>query len=412
MPAPRCPLPRRFPKRWMEGRCHVRAQLAAVTAVLCLLAALAVAHCQDNELKSFGSGFVVDPRGYVLTNEHVIHRAKSVKVILREKETLPATILSADADHDLALLKVDSPTPLHSIPIGNSSTVARQHPVLAMGFPFGEGAVTSTSGRIVSIRKEGANQVLVTDAVVNPGNSGGPLLNDRGEAIGVVSSLLMADVGDTRVKAGEVYAIPISFALPLLGAVPGFDWTRIGSATARLEPDQLDAISSPAVVQILSDSVAEGTISGAAGEGESDFNKNAVALLSGYLDRMGRGYEVEEDDKYPVISLDPIRVEHATHRLRIVTDAEKQLVYLFINRYISVPEDHPRLAEIQRRLMELNWDLNIGKFEWDKSDGETRLSYCFTTENGVGFEAFEAIVITLLKTADDLWPELSAMAKR
>jgi S1-C subfamily serine protease len=390
----------------------VKARLVAVAAACFLLGCLAAAQCQDNELKSFGSGFIVDPRGYILTNEHVIHRAKSVKVILQERETLPATILSVDADHDLALLKVDSAAPLRAIPIGNSSAVARQQPVLAMGFPFGEGAVTSTSGRIVSIRKEGANQRLVTDAVVNPGNSGGPLLNDRGEAIGVVSSLLLADVGDTRVKAGEVYAIPISFALPLLAAVPGFDWTKIGSATAKLQPDELDAASSPAVVQILSDSVEEGTINGAAGEGETDFNKNAVALLSGYLDRMGRSYKVEADEKYPVIALDSIKVEHATHYVRVVIDAEKQLVYIFINRYISVPEDHPRLAEIHRRLMELNWDLNIGKFEWDKSDGEIRLSYCFTTENGVGFEAFEAIVITLLKTADDLWPELSDMAKR
>lgn len=390
----------------------MRAHFALGAAVCWLLSCSAVAHCQGNELKSFGSGFIVDPRGYLLTNEHVVHRAKSVRVVLGEKETLGATILSADADHDLALLKVDSPTPLRAVAIGNSSTVARQQPVLALGFPFGEGAVTSTSGRIVSIRKEGANQVLVTDAVANPGNSGGPLVNDRGEAIGVVSSLLMANVGETRVKAGEVYAIPISFALPLLAAVPGFEWSKIGSAATRFEPDQLDALCSPAVVQILSDSVGEGTINGAAGEGETDFNKNAVALVSGYLDRMGRGYKVEQRDRYPVIALDGVRVEHATHYLRIVIDAEKQLVYMFVNRYISVPEDHPRLAEIHRRLMELNWDLNIGKFEWDKSDGETRLSYCFTTENGVGFEAFEAIVLTLLKTADDFWPELSEMAKR
>jgi molybdenum cofactor biosynthesis enzyme len=61
--------------------------------------------------------------------------------------------------------------------------------------------------------------------------------------------------------------------------------------------------------------------------------------------------------------------------------------------------------------MEYNWRVNVGKFEWDKSDGEVRYSYTFTTETGVGFEAFEAIVVTLLKTADELWPKLSAMVK-
>ena len=120
---------------------------------------------------------------------------------------------------------------------------------------------------------------------------------------------------------------------------------------------------------------------------------------------------MDASGKYPVFTLEGVTVEHATHHLRIVIDTEKQLVYLFLNRYLSVPADHAKLPQLLRRFMELNWQLNIGKFEWDKSDGETRLSYCFTTENGVGFEAFEAIVVTLLKTADDLWPELSELAK-
>ena len=59
--------------------------------------------------------------------------------------------------------------------------------------------------------------------------------------------------------------------------------------------------------------------------------------------------------------------------------------------------------------MEENWNLNIGKFEWDKTDGEIRLSYCFTTENGIGYEAFSAIVTTLTETGDKLWPELHAL---
>lgn len=377
---------------------------------LTVVVACGLANAQGNELQAFGSGFVVDPRGYILTNEHVIHRAKAVRVVLGERDTLPATIISADEDHDLALLKVDAGRPLPAIPVGKSEAVVRQQTVLALGYPFGEKRITSTSGRIISIREEGANRLLVTDAVVNPGNSGGPMLNDRGEAVGVITSVLMAKVGDVRVKAGESYAVPISFAFPLLAAIPDFDWTAVGSATEKLDLATLDARASPAVVQILSDRVEPGTIEGAAGQGASGFGENAVALLSSYLDRMGRKYTVDTSRKWPLIELAPVRVEHATHYLRIVIDVERQLVYVFVNRLITVPVNHPRLAEILQRLMELNWQLNVGKFEWDKTDGEVRYSYTFTTENGLGFEAFEAIVLTLLKTADDLWPELSKLA--
>jgi serine protease Do len=258
-----------------------------------MLALLAGACGADSDLKSYGTGFLVDPRGYILTNEHVVHRAKSVKVVLGERDTFPATILSADEDHDLALLKIESDTPLPMIPVGKSSEVKRQQRVLAIGYPFGETAVTSTGGRLVSIRKEGADQLLVTDVVANPGNSGGPLLNDRGEAIGVISSLLMAQVGGTRVKAGEIYAIPISFALPLLAAIPDFDWTAVGAAETRLAPDELDARASPAVAQVLSDRVERGQISGAAGEGEKGFSENATALLTSYVERMELKHEVD-----------------------------------------------------------------------------------------------------------------------
>ena len=380
-----------------------------LTMVAALLAVLALpALCQNESVvKSSGSGFIVDSRGYILTNEHVVHRAKSVKVVFKGEQELPATILSTDPDHDLALLKVTPTRVLPRLRLGNSSEVKRQQSVLAMGFPFGEAAITSTSGRIVSIRQEGADQLIVTDAVVNQGNSGGQLLNDRGEVVGVVKSLLLADVGDVRTKAGETYAEPISFALPLLAAIPGFDFTEIGKATERLEFDVVDDRVGPAVVQILSDRVEPGTIQGAAAGGEENraFSDNALALMKSYLERMKLTYEVDTSKDYPVLNC-KMKMDKATHVLRVVIDSKRQLVYLFLNRYLSAPVDGPNLPKILRTLMEQNWKLNIGKFEWDPSDGEIRFSYCFTTENGVGFEAFEAIVLTLAQTGDRLWPEL------
>ncbi len=367
------------------------------------------AYGQDNTMKSFGSGFVVDTRGYILTNEHVVHRAKSVEVIVGKSRTLPATILATDEDHDLALLKVDPEEPLQAIAIGNSNDVRRQQSILVIGFPFGEDDVTSTSGRIVSIRTEEADRLLVVDAVVNPGNSGGPVLNDRGEAIGIIKSLLMAEVGGVQTKAGEIYAVPMSFAMPMLAAIPQFNWAAVGARTEALPLEQLDQKASTAVVQIMSDRVEPGTIEGAASDAQEAFSANALALIKSYLDRMELKYEVDTEAKFPIIGV-PMKMDNAVHHLRVVIDAERELVYMYLNLYLKAPADHPRINEILTTLMDYNWRLNVGKFEWDKSDGEVRYSYTFTTENGVGFEAFEAILATLLNTGDQLWPELSKLA--
>jgi hypothetical protein len=381
---------------------------------LCLLVILPTAtqvRAQNETIiKSSGSGFIVDARGYILTNEHVIHRAKSVRVIVQQGAPVSATILSADADHDLALLKIEANEALPTVAIGNSSEAKRQQSVLAMGFPFGEAAITSTSGKIVSIRHEAADQLLVTDAVVNPGNSGGPLLNDRGEAIGVVKALLLAQVGDVRTKAGETYAAPISFAMPLLAVIPGYDWTSVGKATEKMEMDAIDAKIGPAVVQILSDRVDPGTIETDAGDEGKTFKENALALVKSYFDRMNLKYEVDTSKEYPVVSC-TLKMDNATHHMRVVIDSKRQLVYLFLNRYLSAPANSANVGKVLQALMEQNWNLNIGKFEWDPSDGEIRYSYCFTTENGIGFEAFEAIVQTLAQTGDRLWPDLKKLTE-
>jgi len=376
---------------------------------LLLLAPTMVAWSEGNALTSFGSGFIVHPDGYILTNEHVVHRAKSVQIVVGKTQTLPAIILATDADHDLALLKVESDKALPAIDIGNSNEVRRQQSILVIGFPFGETDVTSTSGRVVSIRTEGADRLLVIDAVVNPGNSGGPVLNDRGEAVGVVKSLLMAEVGGTRTKAGEIYAAPISFALPMLASIPNFPWSAVGAKTEKIPLEQLDAQASKAVVQILSDRVDPGTIDGAASEEQQAFSENALALIKSYLDRMELKHEVSvEEGKSPAIGL-IMKMDNRQHQVGIVIDAQRQLVYIYINRYLSAPTDHPDIGTILTALMDLNWKLNVGKFEWDKNDGEVRYSYTFTTENGVGFEAFEAIFSTLLSVGDKLWPELSKL---
>lgn len=363
-----------------------------------------------NTMVSTGTGFVVDARGYVLTNEHVVHLAQGVRVRLQDETTLPAQVISVDAQRDLALLKVVADRALPALPLANSAEVRRQEQVLTIGFPFGEGAVTSTSGRIVSLRTEGVAQVFVSDAVINPGNSGGPMLNDRGEVIGIIKSILIATIGGERMKAGEAYAVPISFALPMLAAIPDFDWSAVGRSGLAPSPlTEVDARASPAVVQILSDRAPE-PARGADTDEARAFREDATALIKSYLDRLELKYEAPENAETPLFVL-PFRMDNATHTLAILIDHENMLVHMFLNRYLEVPQEHPRLAEIMRHLMTLNWRLNVGKFEWDESDGEVRYSFVFTTENGVGFEAFVAILRTLLDTGDKLWPALDRLVR-
>ena len=137
-------------------------------------------------------------------------------------------------------------------------------------------------------------------------------------------------------------------------------------------------------------------------------NEKAMALLKGYLDRMKITHTDGMSGEDPVINF-PVKMTNATHHVRIVVDGKKGLVYIFLNKYLTSKPASDKLPAVLMRLMEENWNLNVGKFEWDKTDGEIRYSYCFTTENGIGYEAFSAIVQTLTETGDKLWPELKAL---
>jgi|GEM_PF-2849800 len=137
--------------------------------------------------------------------------------------------------------------------------------------------------------------------------------------------------------------------------------------------------------------------------------EQATALIRSYLERRQLEATFDAGKEYPVFNV-PVKMTNASHNLRIIIDVDKQLVYIFLNRYLVAKPDNAGLPKILQRLMEKNWDLNIGKFEWDKTDGEIRFSYTFTTENGIGYESFSAIIDTLLNTGDKLWPELRSLA--
>jgi serine protease Do len=162
-----------------------------------------------------GSGFVVDPKGYVLTNNHVVEDATRVQVKLHGDRTeYTAKVIGTDPETDLAVLKIEAGRPLPAAEIGNSDAVQVGDWAVAIGSPFGlEETVTagiiSAKGRDLGGRDHQLQRFLQTDAAINPGNSGGPLLNIRGEVIGINTAIATESGG----YQGIGFALPVNLAV-------------------------------------------------------------------------------------------------------------------------------------------------------------------------------------------------------
>ena len=157
---------------------------------------------------SLGSGFIIDPAGYVVTNNHVIQGAEDITVILRDDTQLKAKLIGADTRADLAVLKVEPPAgkPLPAAKFGNSDKIRVGDWVIAIGNPFGLGhsvtaGIISARGRALS---DSLDDYLQTDAAINKGNSGGPLFNTDGEVIGVNTAIY----SPSGTNAGLAFSIP------------------------------------------------------------------------------------------------------------------------------------------------------------------------------------------------------------
>ncbi len=160
--------------------------------------------------QSLGSGVIIDAKGFVLTNQHVVGRASRVKVALPDGSELPAELVGADPNNDIAVLAIQSEQELPFLPLGSSEDLMVGEPVIAIGNPFGL-SNTVTTGVISalnrSIRSDSRTYhgFLQTDASINPGNSGGPLLNANGELIGINTAVYQG-------AQGIGFAIPIDTA--------------------------------------------------------------------------------------------------------------------------------------------------------------------------------------------------------
>ncbi len=185
-------------------------------------------------MNSLGSGFIIDPTGLVVTNNHVIADADEVTVILNDGTNLKAEIVGRDTKTDLALLRVKPDQPLKAVKFGDSDKLRLGEWVIAIGNPFSLGG-TVTAG-IVSARNRDIqsgpyDNYIQTDAAINRGNSGGPLFNLNGEVIGVNTAIISPSGG----SIGIGFAVPSKTVMPVIDQLREFKEVRRGWLGVRIQ---------------------------------------------------------------------------------------------------------------------------------------------------------------------------------
>jgi serine protease Do len=198
---------------------------------------------QPQRSEALGSGFVISPDGYIVTNNHVIEGADDIEIEFFNHERLTAKLVGTDKKTDIALLKVESKTPLPAVPFGDSDKMRVGDWVLAMGNPLGQGF--SVSAGIISARNRELSgtydDFLQTDAAINKGNSGGPLFDMNGEVIGVNTAILSPTGG----SIGIGFSMASNVVSKVVDQLRQFGETRRGWLGVRIQdvtPDVADAM--------------------------------------------------------------------------------------------------------------------------------------------------------------------------
>jgi S1-C subfamily serine protease len=215
-----------------------------------------------------GSGFVLDRLGNILTNNHVVRDATRVEVSLVDGSAYPATVIGRDPLSDLAVLKVDAPADrLQPVPLGDSSAVKVGQLAIAIGNPLGYsrtltvGVVSGLGRPIPGTYRRPMVDMVQTDAALNPGNSGGPLLNSRGEVIGINTAI-------ERDQPGVGFAVPIDRAkqfLPEMLAGKSVRHPWLGISSVDITPFVAEQLGLSMTEGVLVQEVVKGGPAGTAG---------------------------------------------------------------------------------------------------------------------------------------------------
>jgi serine protease Do len=240
---------------------------------------------------ALGSGFIIDPTGYIVTNNHVVQDADEITVILQDDTNLPAKIIGRDKKTDLALIKVETKKPLTAVNWGDSDKARVGDWIIAIGDPFGLGG-TVTAG-IISARARDINsgpydEYLQTDAPINRGNSGGPMFNMDGDVVGVNTAIFSPTGG----SVGIGFAIPSSLAKNIIDQLRDKGHIRRGWLGVRIQM----------VTQDIADSLGMGKSRGALISSTTPEGPAAKAgILPGDVLVTFDGKEIPEMRRLPLI---------------------------------------------------------------------------------------------------------------
>jgi serine protease Do len=237
---------------------------------------------QRGPAHALGSGFIIDPAGYIVTNNHVVEHAHQVTVTLNDGQNYPAKVVGRDAKTDVALLKIDAGKPVPYVAFGDSAKERVGDWVVAVGNPYGLGG-TVTAG-IVSAHDRDLNSgpyddFLQIDAPINPGNSGGPVFNQSGQVIGIDTAIYSPNGG----SVGIGFAIPSNVAQKVAAQLREHGKVErgwLGVAMQPLTPALAAAIGHPNAKGVLVDRVEDNSPASKAGLRQGDvisaFNGEAI----------------------------------------------------------------------------------------------------------------------------------------
>lgn len=235
-------------------------------------------------LSGIGSGVIVSPDGYILTNHHVVSGAEEITVELNDHRTFKAKLIGSDPPSDLAVLKIDAQN-LPSLPLGDSDRARVGDVVLAIGNPLGIGqtvtsGIISAKGRSTGLSDGSFEDFIQTDAAINRGNSGGALVNTNGELVGINSQILSPSGGNI----GIGFAIPANMARNVMDQLIKTGKVRRGMLGVQIQPVTSDIAASLNLTQVrgaLVSSVQPGSPAERAGVRRGDiitaFNKVPVS---------------------------------------------------------------------------------------------------------------------------------------
>lgn len=286
----------------------------------------------EHRSNSLGSGFVVDPAGTIITNNHVIADANEITVIFTDGQKLRATVVGKDTKVDVAVLKVVPKKPLKAVKFGDSEKMRVGDWVMAVGNPFGLGG-TVTAG-IVSARHRNIDSgpydnYIQTDAAINKGNSGGPLFNMDGDVIGINTAILSPSGG----SIGIGFATPASTVVPVIDQLERFHETRRGWLGVRIQ----------SVDDTIAASLDLGEVRGALVSGTDPKGPaTAAGIQTGDVIVKFDGQDVKESRDLPkIVALTPVGKDVAV----VVVRSGKTLSKTVKLGRLEDGEDHPQIVQ-------------------------------------------------------------------